>query len=197
MAVHTQTQVSGTLAQFAYFPPTFYLHVYKWAYQWFTLQYEYMSSEWWCRQTAYVTYSTIHKMSSIHQTKNCQSHTLSKYLLLFMAYFTEVYKICLCDCVGMHFHHLFKHCLQLQGLIYCLASPFPLVGCRTLADNWFTPPTSLVLSLLSAATLSNIAANITAPQHVPGSCFARYTWLRFYSHVAEGMGDVQRSFKTN
>lgn len=62
-----------------------------------------------------------------------------------------------------------------KGLFTAWLPLFLSLAGSTLADNWFTPPTFLVVSLLLAATLAIIAANITAPQHVPGSCFALCT----------------------
>lgn len=81
----------------------------------------------------------------------------------------------LCEMRGNAYPHL----IQVLSLvtIAALLPGFPARSRCTLADHRFTPPTSLVLSAspLLAATLSNFAANITAPQHVSGSRFALCT----------------------
>lgn len=73
----------------------------------------------------------------------------------------------------------YPHPIQVLSLVTNAASQpgFPARSRCTLADHWFTPPTSLVLSAspLLAATLSHLAASITAPQHVSGCCFALCT----------------------
>lgn len=77
--------------------------------------------------------------------------------------------------------NMYPHPIQVLSLVTIAASlpGVPARSCCTLADHWFTPPTSLVLSAspLLAATLSHLAANITTPQHVSGCCLALCTLL--------------------
>lgn len=114
--------------------------------------------------------------------------------------------MCVSVCVRVHFYFSETHLstvnisFVLNISLHCLFTAWlPLslwLAGSTWADNWFTPPTFLVLSpsLSLAAMLANITANITAPQHVPWSYFAHYRWLKFCSQVTQGMGDVW-SFK--